>query len=74
MTCSDCGAAKRAALMHLTPKDLAARWQVTVGHLANLRSAGKGPNYLRLGGGITYRLGDVENYEEAALVRHRKAA
>ncbi|GID98565.1 DNA-binding protein [Amorphoplanes digitatis] len=53
---------------HLTPAHLALRWSVTAGHLANQRSAGIGPTYLKLGGRILYRLIDIEAYEEQALV------
>lgn len=74
MRCKHCGHATPSSTVHLRPKDLAARWQVSVGHLANLRSEGKGPAFLRLGGGISYRLSDVEDYEERALVRLKRAA
>ncbi|MFI5496938.1 helix-turn-helix transcriptional regulator [Actinoplanes sp. NPDC051859] len=53
---------------HLTPTHLAKRWSVTPGHLANQRSAGIGPAYLKLGGRILYRLVDIETYEERSLV------
>ncbi|MBB5833461.1 helix-turn-helix domain-containing protein [Kribbella italica] len=61
-------------MVHLTPKDLAARWRVSVGHLANLRSEGRGPDFIRPGGRVAYRLADIEQYEERTLVRQRKAA
>ncbi|MFI1989812.1 DNA-binding protein [Actinoplanes sp. NPDC020271] len=53
---------------HLTPTHLAKRWSVTAGHLANQRSAGIGPAYLKLGGRVLYRLVDIETYEERSLV------
>lgn len=53
----------------LRPTDLAARWHVSVGHLANLRAAGEGCSYLRIGRSITYRLSDVLAVEDAAYVR-----
>lgn len=56
------------ATIHLTPSALAARWQVSKGHLANLRSAGTGPAYLKLGGRVLYRLADIEDYEGHARV------
>jgi len=56
-------------VVHLNSRALAMRWGVTVGHLANLRCAGRGPNYLRLGSRIAYRLDDVEAYETACLVQ-----
>jgi len=40
---------------------------------ANLRSAGTGPAYLKLGGRVLYRLTDVEDYEERSRVLGRVA-
>lgn len=57
-----------ATTIHLSAPDLALRWSVTVGHLANLRSAGTGPAYLKLGGRVLYRLTDVEDYEQQSRV------
>ena len=54
---------------HLTPLDLAERWGVTVGHLANLRWEGASQvPYLKLGGHVRYRLADVIAYEAASVV------
>jgi hypothetical protein len=53
----------------LAPPELAARWGCSVGHLANLRSARGGPNFLKLGGNVRYRLADVMAYELSHLVR-----
>lgn len=55
--------------IHLTPPVLAQRWSMSVGHLRNLRYAGAGPAYLKLGGRVVYRLTDIEDYEARALVR-----
>lgn len=57
-----------ATTIHLSAPDLALRWSVTVGHLANMRSAATGPAYLKLGGRVLYRLIDVEDYEERSRV------
>jgi len=55
--------------IHLTPTDLAQRWGVTVGHLANLRWEGTSQvPYLKLGGHVRYRLADVLAYEAASVV------
>jgi len=55
--------------IHLTPVELAQRWGVTVGHLANLRSEGKSAvPYLKLGHHCRYRLADVLAYEAASVV------
>lgn len=53
---------------HLSATDLAERWHVTTGHLANLRTEGFGPRYVKLGARVVYRLADVEAYEAARLV------
>lgn len=58
---------------HLTPKELASRWNVAVQTLANWRASGKGPRFLRVGGGtirgpVLYRLADVTAYEDANTI------
>lgn len=50
-------------LTHLTTPQLAARWHVTVGHLQNLRSAGIGPAYLKIGARVCYTVAAIEAYE-----------
>lgn len=52
----------------LKPKDLAHRWGISTGHLANQRSAGVGVGWVKLGGVVRYRLADVLAYEAASLV------
>ena len=51
----------------LTTADLAARWRLSPGHVENLRSAGGGPVFVKLGTGrkspVRYRLSDVEAWE-----------
>jgi hypothetical protein len=54
----------------LTPPELAARWRMSVRTLDRWRSQRSGPTWLRLGGHILYRLGDVEAFEKA----HRQGA
>lgn len=54
---------------HLTTQDLAKRWGMTAGHLANLRSEGSSPvAYIKFGNRCMYRLCDVVAFEEANLV------
>ena len=52
----------------LTPAQLAARWRIAVGTLANWRRAGRGPKSVPLGDGPkprrVYLLSDVLEYEE----------
>jgi hypothetical protein len=53
----------------LTPADLAARWSVSVGTLANDRCAGRGLRYVKVNGSrIRYRLADVLEHEAAHLI------
>ena len=52
----------------LTDTQLAARWQLSRGTLANQRSQGRGPAYLKLAGRVRYRRSDIEAYEQAGFV------
>jgi hypothetical protein len=52
----------------LTTRDLAQRWQVNAGSLANDRSAGRGVPYVKIGGAVRYRLSDVEVFEASCRV------
>ncbi|HEX3246745.1 MAG TPA: helix-turn-helix domain-containing protein [Chloroflexota bacterium] len=57
----------------LTDTQLAARWQLSRGTLANQRSEGRGPAYLKLAGRVRYRLSDIEAYERAGFVTREPA-
>jgi predicted DNA-binding transcriptional regulator AlpA len=57
----------------LTDVQLAARWQLSRGTLANQRSQGRGPAYLKLSGRVRYRRSDIEAYEQAGLVSREPA-
>jgi hypothetical protein len=48
---------------------LADRWVCSVARLQRWRTAGEGPQYLKIVGKVLYRLKDIEAYEEACLVR-----
>lgn len=55
----------------LSPRELAERWGLAVGTLANLRCAGRGPAFLRLGpngSAVRYRTSDVLAYEAVSRV------
>lgn len=52
----------------LTPAQLADRWGVSTGHLANLRHHGEGIGYLKIGSRVAYRLRDVIDYENQHYV------
>ncbi len=53
--------------MNLKPKDLAERWHVSTGTLANWRVRGEGPRYLKFGRKVLYRLKEIEAFEEKIL-------
>jgi len=52
----------------LTAGELADRWGVSKGHLANLRFRGEGIGYVKIGARVAYRLSDVLAYEAAHYV------
>lgn len=52
----------------LTPAQLADRWHVSAGHLANLRHQGEGIGYLKIGSRVAYRYCDVVAYEDEHYV------
>ncbi|RCV50687.1 helix-turn-helix transcriptional regulator [Marinitenerispora sediminis] len=52
---------------HLTPKELADRWQIGVQTLANMRSRGDGPAWIKCGRLVRYRLEDVIAHENAHM-------
>jgi hypothetical protein len=54
----------------MTPRALSERWGCSVGHLANLRSAGLGPAYLKIGSAVRYRVDDLLAYERARTVEN----
>lgn len=58
-----------APVQHLIPRQLGERWHCSVGHLANLRSAGDGPEYLKIGARVLYPLAAIEDYEAGSLVK-----
>jgi predicted DNA-binding transcriptional regulator AlpA len=57
----------------LTDAQLAARWQLSRGTLANQRSQGRGPAYVKLAGRVRYRRSDIEAYEQAGFVSREPA-
>jgi hypothetical protein len=48
---------------HLNQKELAARWNLSHRTLERWRWIGEGPQYLKIGGRVVYRLEDVEAVE-----------
>ena len=51
----------------LTPKELAERWHMSEGTLANWRYINYGPSYSKIGGGILYSIDTVINFENESL-------
>ena len=51
----------------ISQNELAQRWQVSEATLERWRFQRKGPQFLRLGGQVRYRLVDVESYERERL-------
>ena len=52
---------------HLNQTELARRWNISPRTLERWRWIGQGPVYLKLGGRVSYRLDDVEQYEAGCL-------
>jgi len=61
---------------HLCEKELAQRCRLSIRTLQRWRWEGTGPEYLKLGGRILYRLVDVEAWETASRsdLKARKTA
>lgn len=53
----------------LTDSDLADRWQMSRGTLANTRSRGDDVPYVKVGGRVRYALDDVLAYEASRRVQ-----
>jgi hypothetical protein len=53
--------------IHLTTNDLAERWRLSTGQLRNLRVAGRGCQFIKLGRAVRYRLVDVVAFETAHI-------
>lgn len=54
--------------MHLTPQQLAARWQISEKTLERWRRRGTGPRFLRVVGRVLYPLEAVQACEAQGLV------
>lgn len=51
---------------HLNQVELARRWNLSPRTLERWRWLGQGPQYLKIGGRVVYRLDDVEAHEHAS--------
>jgi hypothetical protein len=54
---------------HLSQHELARRWRLSPRTLERWRWTGEGPEYLKVGGRVAYRLEDVEAWEAERLRR-----
>jgi len=54
-------------IRHLNQVQLARRWSLSPRTLERWRWLHQGPQYLKIGGRIVYRLDDIEAYEAAQL-------
>lgn len=61
------------AVQHLNQIELSRRWRLSPRTLEGWRRRGQGPQYLKVGARVLYRLDDLEAYE-AAQVRASGAA
>lgn len=55
------------SIKHLNQVDLADRWTISPRTLERWRWTGEGPQFIKLGGRVVYRLDDVEAYEAQQL-------
>ena len=54
-------------IKHINQVQLARRWSLSPRTLERWRWLGQGPQYLKIGGRIVYRLDDIEAYEAKQL-------
>jgi predicted DNA-binding transcriptional regulator AlpA len=58
---------EQGRMSHLTPLELADRFQVNDGTLANWRSTGEGPRFIKVGKLVRYPMAEVEAWEKNQL-------
>jgi len=51
------------SLRHFNQVELATRWRISPRTLERWRHTGEGPQFVKIGGRVAYRLEDVEAYE-----------
>ena len=54
-------------IKHLNQIDLANRWSISHRTLERWRWTGEGPQFVKLGGRVVYRLEDIETFERAQI-------
>jgi hypothetical protein len=58
---------EKRTMQHLDQKGLAKRWLISPRTLEQWRWQGRGPEYLKIGGRVVYRISDIEAFESASL-------
>jgi hypothetical protein len=53
--------------------ELARRWRISPRTLERWRWLGEGPQYLKLGGRVLYRVADIEAYEQSIICLTKNA-
>jgi hypothetical protein len=57
----------------MRPHELAKRWGFNVMSLANMRTQGRGPKFIKLGNKVLYPVAEIEAYE-GSLLRQNSCA
>ena len=57
----------KLTIRHLNQIELAARWNISHRTLERWRWTGEGPQFIKIGGRVVYRLEDVEAFEAEQL-------
>jgi hypothetical protein len=52
---------------HITQRELAIRWNRAEATIERYRADGKGPQFLKIGGRVMYRIEDIEAFEQSCL-------
>jgi hypothetical protein len=55
------------SITHLNQIELSRRWSISPRTLERWRWIGQGPQFLKIGGRVIYRLADIEAYEAEQL-------
>lgn len=61
-----------STIKHLNSRELAERWGVSEATLQLWRKDGTGPNYLKLGAHVCYRLQDIEKHEQECIYGNKE--
>ena len=53
----------------ISAKELAVRWGISIKTLRKWRSLGKGPRFYKISGHASYKVEDIEEFEESREVK-----